>query len=129
MKLFSGAAIVLALALPGAAAGGAIVATTGDVTGAIGGPDARGPEAPPSFDIIRNCAAAFASKEAAGECIAREKLARSKVEDKWPSLSDSVKRTCIARIPRGIARAYFSLEDCAIKEGRLDLFRSTDAGH
>ncbi|WOJ88502.1 hypothetical protein RZS28_11780 [Methylocapsa polymorpha] len=122
MKHVFGAAVILALATP--AAGGGV--TPCDVTGAIAA-GARALEGPPVFDVARNCTAAFASKEAAGECIAREKIARSNIEPKWASLSDTVKRTCIARVPKATARAYFSLVDCALKEGRLDQFRSTEA--
>jgi len=129
MKLLFNAAIVhlagvLSLATPVVCAAASL--TPCDVTGAIG-PSARGAESLPAFDVERNCASAFASREAAGECIAREHAARTKMESGWPSLSEAVKRICVARVPKGTARAYFALADCALKEGRLDRFRSTEA--
>lgn len=124
MKHVFRTAILLPLATPVFAVDAGV--TPCDVTGAISS-EARASEGPPVFDFARNCAAAFASKEAAGECIAREKSARSKIEPNWGSLSDAVKRTCLARVPKGTAKAYFSLADCALKEGRLDRFRSIRA--
>lgn len=129
MKLFFRAALfraVISLPLAAPIVSSAASLSPCDVTGAIG-PEARAPDGLPVFDVAANCAAAFASKEAAGECMAREKISRAKIELSWMSLSEAVKRICVARIPKGTARAYFSLADCSLKEGRLDRFRSTQA--
>ncbi|WP_026606739.1 hypothetical protein [Methylocapsa acidiphila] len=125
MKFLALFALVFSIFSPGGVAAAANLSPC-DVTGAIG-PEARPHDGVPEFDVARNCAMAFISKEAKGECIARENLARAKIAINWLSLSDGVRRICVERIPRETARAYFALADCVLKEGRLDRFRSTDA--
>ncbi|WP_395697552.1 hypothetical protein [Methylocella sp.] len=113
---------ILVCAAPAAAAG--LVApddAVEDVTGAIG-PD-QSADALPGFDLSRNCAQAFASKEAVGNCLGREETSRAVVAQQWPTLSPRVRKLCASRVPEGGARAYSALADCALKESRLEKFR------
>ncbi|WP_395664917.1 hypothetical protein [Methylocella sp.] len=105
----------------GASANVAILpAPADDVTGAIA-PDAA--DGVPVLDFSRSCALAFASREAAGACMSREEAALAQLRKQWAALPPRVRTLCVARVPRGVARAYSALADCAVKEGRLEKFR------
>ncbi len=97
-----------------------------DVTGAISSRAQRA-DGIPSFDIMRNCGKAFVSKEASGVCISREQISAKKLEEDWASLSPRVKHICVTRVPEGVSRAYESLADCALKESRLEKFRTIES--
>ncbi len=97
----------------------------GDVTGSISS-EARQVDGVPTFDILSNCDKAFASKEATGMCVSREQISEKKLEADWASLSPRVKHICLSRVPQGVSRAYESLADCALKESRLEKFRTIE---
>ena len=117
---------VAAYALPSNAEGiSQAKVSQNDVTGAIGN-EARSLQTIPSLDLMHNCTRAFTSKEAAGDCITREKLAQKQINAGWASLAPRVQRICLMRVPQGVARAYGSLADCVLKEGRLDKMRTVE---
>lgn len=124
MNFLLKAVIIFPLVTPGVAHATGV--SPCDVTGAIA-PTSQVFDGTPAFDLTHNCTKAFVSKEAAGDCITREKVAQTKILSSWPSLSDAVKHTCMARVPKDTAKAYVSLIDCVFKEGRLDKFRTTQA--
>jgi hypothetical protein len=124
MKFLLTAAFILPLAMPVIAKATSV--SPCDVTGSIP-PANQVVEGMPIFNLTQNCTKAFVSKEAAGDCITREKMARTKISSSWPTLSEAVKHICATRVPKETAKAYVSLADCAFKEGLLDKFRSTEA--
>jgi hypothetical protein len=121
-----GAALIFAAAIALPVTGNAAGISQNDVTGTIG--NEHDLDAAPVFDMTQNCAQAFSSKEAIGNCIAREEISKKQLLSDWTSLSARVKHICLARVlPQGTGRAYLSLADCTVKEGRLDRFRTTES--
>ncbi len=125
IKIGAALIFIAAIALP--VAGNAAGISQNDVTGTIGNEE-HDLDAAPVFDMMQNCAKAFSSKEAIGNCIAREEISKKQLLSDWTSLSARVKHICLARVlPQGTGRAYLSLADCTVKEGRLDRFRTTES--